>query len=288
MLSTPEIWLAPAKINLFLHINSKRGDGYHNLQTIFQLVDFYDELKFSVREDGDIKRFNGNEDINTEKDLIVRAAKLLQQKSNTSLGVDISINKNIPMGGGLGGGSSDAATTLVALNHLWKLGLSQKQLIEIGIKLGADIPIFIYGRSAWADGIGEILSPVNPPENNILIIHINKHTSTKEIFSHKALTMSPMIGKISDFSEVENTHNDTQAAAIENIGEIGDALNYLDSCNNLISKAKMSGTGSCVFAQFKSEKDALAAYKKMPDMWLGIATKTINTSPILNWAVAKR
>lgn len=288
MSSPPKTWLAPAKINLFLHINSKREDGYHNLQTIFQLLDFYDELTFSTTDDGTIKRLSGNEQVSPEQDLIVRAAKLLQKTTQTSLGVNISILKRIPAGGGLGGGSSDAATTLVALNQLWKTKLSQSELMQLGLSLGADVPIFINAKSAWAEGVGEILSPIKTPNHVFLVVFVNQHTSTQEIFSHKALTMSPMIGKISDFSELTNTHNDCLQAAIAQTDGIRFALKQLDLCSNLIGQARMSGTGSCVFAEFANEKDALVALKKMPKKWMSFTAKAINTSPILKWAVAKR
>ena len=288
MSSPPKTWLAPAKINLFLHINSKREDGYHNLQTIFQLLDFYDELTLATTDDGTIKRLSGNEQVSPEQDLIVRAAKLLQKTTQTSLGVNISILKRIPAGGGLGGGSSDAATTLVALNQLWKTKLSQSELMQLGLSLGADVPIFINAKSAWAEGVGEILSPIKTPNHVFLVVFVNQHTSTQEIFSHKALTMSPMIGKISDFSELTNTHNDCLQAAIAQTDGIRFALKQLDLCSNLIGQARMSGTGSCVFAEFANEKDALVALKKMPKKWMSFTAKAINTSPILKWAVAKR
>lgn len=288
MSSPPKVWLAPAKINLFLHINSKRKDGYHNLQTIFQLLDYYDELQFSVTGQGVINRISGNENVTPESDLIIRAAKLLQKNTHTQLGCDISIIKRIPAGGGLGGGSSDAATTLVALNHLWNTNLNQQQLMALGLELGADVPIFINAHSAWAEGVGEILSPVNTPNHYFLVVFINQHTSTSEIFSHKALTMSPMIGKISDFSELVNTHNDCLQAAIEQTDEIRLALEQLNRCTNLIGKARMSGTGSCVFAEFSTQNDALAALEKMPKEWMSFTAQAINTSPILKWAVAKR
>ncbi|MBT3277398.1 4-(cytidine 5'-diphospho)-2-C-methyl-D-erythritol kinase [Candidatus Thioglobus sp.] len=288
MSNATKVWLAPAKINLFLHINSKREDGYHNLQTIFQLLDYYDELQFSITSNGVINRATGNANIAPESDLIIRAAKLLQEKSQTSLGCDISIVKRIPAGGGLGGGSSDAATTLVALNHLWKTNLDQQALMELGLKLGADVPIFINAQSAWAEGVGEILSPLKTPNHYFLVVFVNQHTSTSEIFSHKALTMSPMIGKISDFSELANTHNDCLLAAIEQTEEIRLALEQLDRCSDLIGKARMSGTGSCVFAEFATKKYALAALEKMPKKWMSFTAQAINTSPILKWAVAKR
>jgi 4-diphosphocytidyl-2-C-methyl-D-erythritol kinase len=288
MSSIPDIWLAPAKINLFLHINFKRQDGYHNLQTIFQLLDFYDELKFSVTSNPAINRISGNEHIFPENDLIVRAAKLLQQEGNIKSGVNISIIKRIPAGGGLGGGSSDAATTLVALNQLWDTGYNQQELMQLGLTLGADVPVFINAQSAWAEGVGEILSPIKTPNHYFLVVFINQHTSTQKIFSHKALTMSPMIGKILKFSELTNTRNDCLQAAIEQTDEIRLALEQLDLCSNLIGKARMSGTGSCVFAEFANENDAMAALEKMPEKWMSFSAKAINTSPILKWAVAKR
>ncbi len=288
MSSMPEVWPSPAKINLFLHITSKRADGYHNLQSIFQLLDFYDDIRIELRDDGNITRSSGNEDIAPDNDLLIKSAKALQAATQTSLGADLSIVKRIPTGGGLGGGSSNAATVLIALNQLWQTHLSQQALMDLGTTLGADVPFFIFARSAWVEGIGEQLSPIDPPEHPTLVIFVNQHSSTQEIFSHKALTMSPMIGKISDFSELSATRNDTQQAAIDKISEISDALNFLNTCPHRSDQARMSGTGSCVFAPFKSEKDALAALDKMPSNWLGIQTSTMNTSPIYNWAVAKR
>ncbi len=288
MSSTPNTWLAPAKINLFLHINSKREDGYHNLQTIFQLLDYHDELSFEVTNNGIINRVSGNDDVDPDTDLIVRAAKLLQKISQTTLGVNISIVKRIPAGGGLGGGSSDASTTLIALNKLWNIGLNQQELMQLGLRLGADVPLFINAKSAWAEGVGEILSPIDTPKHVFLVVFVNQHISTKEIFSHKALTMSPMIGKISDFSELTNTRNDCLKAALAQTDEIRLALEQLSTCSNLIGKARMSGTGSSVFAEFSTEKDAMVALEKMPKKWMSFTAKAINSSPVLKWAVAKR
>ena len=281
-------WLAPAKINLFLHINSKREDGYHNLQTIFQLLDYYDELSFSPREDGIIQRVSGNDGVPESQDLIIRAAKALQQETGTDLGVDISVVKNIPAGGGLGGGSSNAATTLIALNELWDTQYSEKQLTKIGLALGADMPIFIAGRSAWAQGVGEVLTPMTLPKHYFLVVSINKHISTGQIFSHKALTMTPQIGKMSDFSELINPHNDCLEAAIESEGEILDVLNHLSSSENHLYQPRMTGTGSCVFVEFEHEKDALVALNNLPKKWSGFKAQALNTSPVHNWAVAKR
>ena len=281
-------YLSPAKINLFLHINSKRDDGYHNLQTIFQLLDFYDEINFSVREDGVINRTLGNEDIPLANDLMIKSAKKLQKLSGVNLGVDIRIIKKIPSGGGLGGGSSNAATTLMALNQLWGLELTKQQLIAIGKGIGADVPVFIEGQSSWAEGIGEILYPLNLTKYFYLVVSINKHVSTQEIFSHKALTMTPVQRKMSDFSLVSNPHNDCLDAAIDLEDGIKDALRHLDSTQNHIDIARMTGSGSCVFVAFENESDALIAKKELPSKWFSFVAQSINKSPLYNWDVAKR
>ena len=281
-------YLSPAKINLFLHITSKRDDGYHNLQTIFQLLDFYDEIDFSLRNDGKINRTSGNEDILISDDLMIKSAKKLKQYRRTNFGVDIKIIKKIPTGGGLGGGSSNAATTLVALNKLWNLKLTNTELISIGKDIGADVPIFIEGRSSWAEGIGEILTPLNLPEYFYLVVSINKQISTREIFSHKALTMSPLQRKITDFSLVSNPHNDCLDAAIDLESEIKDALMYLNSTRKHVDEARMTGSGSCVFVAFENESDALIANKELPSKWVGFVAKAIDKSPLYNWDVAKR
>ncbi len=281
-------YLSPAKINLFLHITSKRDDGYHNLQTIFQLLDFYDEINFNLRDDGKINRTSGNEDIPLANDLMIKSAKKLQQFSRTNFGVDIAIIKKIPTGGGLGGGSSNAATTLIALNHLWGLDLTKKQLAAIGKDIGADVPVFIEGQSSWAEGIGEILYPVNLLKYFYLVVSINKHISTQEIFSHKALTMTPVQRKMSDFSLVSNPHNDCLNAAIDLESEIIEALRHLDSTQNHIDIARMTGSGSCVFVAFENENDALIANKELPSKWFGFVAQSINKSPLHNWDVAKR
>ena len=284
----PEVtYLAPAKINLFLHINSKRADGYHNLQTIFQLLDYGDEITFSLRNDGEIKRIYGNETIPPDKDLILRSAHTLKKYSKTVSGVDIGIIKKIPTGGGLGGGSSNAATVLIALNDLWNLKLPKSELFDIGQTLGADVPVFVNGHSAWAEGKGDILTPINLPRFFYLVVSINKHISTQEIFTHKALTMSPVQRKISDFSLVSNPHNDCLDAAIELEGEIQKALNHLDSTENHLGVARMTGSGCCVFIAFECKEDAVIAKEKLPSQWSGFVAQAIDRSPTNNWDVAK-
>ena len=284
----PEVtYLAPAKINLFLHITSKRADGYHNLQTIFQLLDYGDEITFRLRGDGKINRIYGNEEIPPNKDLILRSAHTLKKYSKTKAGVDIGVIKKIPSGGGLGGGSSNAATVLITLNDLWNLKIPKSKLLEIGQTLGADIAVFVNGYSAWAEGKGDILTPINLPKNFYLVVSINKHISTKEIFTHKALTMSPVQRKMSEFSMVSNPHNDCLDAAIELEGEIQQALNHLDSTENHLGVARMTGSGCCVFIAFENKEDAVIAKEKLPSQWSGFVAQAIDRSPTNNWDVAK-
>jgi 4-diphosphocytidyl-2-C-methyl-D-erythritol kinase len=280
-------YLSPAKINLFLHVTSKRADGYHNLQTIFQLLDYYDEISLDYREDGAINRISGNEGIPQDQDLVVRSATILKKISGSKGGVDISIAKKIPMGGGLGGGSSNAATVLIALNKLWNLSLSKEDLMAIGQNIGADVPVFVNCHSCWGEGIGEILTPISLPKYFYLIVSIGKHISTKEIFTHKALTMSPVQRKIADFSMVSNAHNDCLDAAIHLEADIEEVLTHLNSSENHLGIARMTGSGSCVFVAFEKEKDALIANNKLPSKWLGFVAKAIDKSPLHNWGVAK-
>ena len=280
-------YLSPAKINLFLHVTSKRPDGYHNLQTIFQLLDYCDEISLDYREDGIINRLSGNESIPQDQDLAIRSATILKKMTGSKGGVDIGIAKKIPIGGGLGGGSSNAATVLIALNKLWSLNLSKEKLMHIGQNLGADVPVFVNCHSSWGEGIGEILTPITLPKYFYLIVSIDKHISTKEIFTHKALTMSPVQRKIADFSMVSNPHNDCLDAAIHLEGEIEEALTHLDSTENHLGIARMTGSGCCVFVAFEKEKDALIANNKLPSQWFGFVAKAIDKSPLHNWGVAK-
>ena len=280
-------YLSPAKINLFLHVTSKRPDGYHNLQTIFQLLDYCDEISLDYREDGIINRLSGNESIPQDQDLAIRSATILKKMTGSKGGVDIGIAKKIPMGGGLGGGSSNAATVLIALNKLWSLNLSKEKLMHIGQNLGADVPVFVNCHSSWGEGIGEILTPITLPKYFYLIVSIDKHISTKEIFTHKALTMSPVQRKIADFSMVSNPHNDCLDAAIHLEGEIEEAITHLDSTENHLGIARMTGSGCCVFVAFEKEKDASIAINKLPSKWTGFIAKAIDKSPLYNWGVAK-
>ena len=212
-------FLAPAKLNLFLHVVGRRHDGYHLLQTAFRFLDFSDHLSFELRQDDVIKLHTPTSGVPEEKDLCVRAAKLLQQESGSSQGVDIFLKKQIPMGGGLGGGSSDAATTLLALNQLWNLGWSRDQLIELGLQLGADVPVFVFGKNAFAEGIGEKLVSIELPPAWYLVLIPSVQVSTTEIFSSKELTRNTIPIKIPPFS-IYQGHNDLESVVCQTYPEV--------------------------------------------------------------------
>lgn len=271
---------APAKLNLFLHITGQRDDGYHLLQTVFQLLDYSDEIKLSVRQDGEIHRIKGLEGIPYESDLCVRAAKLLQTESKTALGVDISIAKKLPIGGGIGGGSSDAATVLQGLNKLWNCGFSTLQLAELGLKLGADVPVFVHGFSAWAEGVGEQLTPIDLEEKWFLVIHPKIFVSTAEIFADQALTRDCESLKIARFlndSGLKKLSNVFEPIVRNKYPEIADAIDWLST----FSVARLTGTGSCLFASFDSEASAKQVFKQLPEQWQGFVAKGVNTSPLV-------
>ncbi|MDH5594090.1 MAG: 4-(cytidine 5'-diphospho)-2-C-methyl-D-erythritol kinase [Gammaproteobacteria bacterium] len=270
-------WPAPAKLNLFLHITGRREDGYHLLQTAFQFIDFCDELRFKVREDGVVNRVSGSVDVPPESDLVVRAARLLQEKAEVSQGVDIELNKHIPMGAGLGGGSSDAATTLVALNQLWELGWSRERLAELGLTLGADIPVFIYGQAAWAEGVGEQFEPISPPEPWYVVIIPPCHVSTPEIFNASDLTRDCPPLTIRDFLAGQGI-NVCESVVCKRYPQVADALEWLSQ----YAPARMSGTGSSVFAAFPNEEQARDIAQKVPDDWQGIVATGLNKSPLLS------
>jgi 4-diphosphocytidyl-2-C-methyl-D-erythritol kinase len=257
-------FLAPAKLNLFLYINSQRTDGYHNLQTVFDFINLYDNLCFSVNSIGKISCISNNKTINIEDNLVTRAAKLLRKYvKKPQLGVQIDLTKNIPIGAGLGGGSSDAATTLLALNKLWKLSLSKEILMSIGLKLGADVPIFIYGKPAWAEGIGEKLTPFKIPKRYYLLIYPNVHVATAKIFSDINLTRnSPIIQK----NTLENIDlfNDCKKIVCKHYLEINQALLWL----NNYTTAYLTGTGSAIFGVFNKLADAEYILKKVPKNYL--------------------
>ncbi len=275
------VWPAPAKLNLFLHITGRRDDGYHLLQSVFQFLDYGDELKFTLREDGKIHRVTDVPGVSENEDLIVCAAKALQQATGVQQGVDIHIEKKLPMGGGVGGGSSDAATTLVALNHLWKTGLELDRLAEIGLALGADIPVFIQGKTAFAEGVGEKLQPIKIPEPWFLVVKPQIHVSTAKIFNDSQLTRNSPAIKICDLKTsatgIDNLENVCEPIAARHYPEIAEVISYLKRYGN----ARMTGTGACVFTGFENEAEAKQALSNLPDNWQGFVAKAMNTSPLL-------
>ena len=266
---------APAKLNLFLHITGRRADGYHELQTVFQFIDLQDTITLANRSDQQINRVTSWSEVAEEDDLMVRAAQKLANSYGISAGVDIAIEKHIPMGAGLGGGSSDAATVLCGLNLLWGLDLSNRELADIGITLGADVPIFIYGHAAWAEGTGEILTSIDPPEDNYLLIVPPAHVSTAEIFNHPALTRDSSPIKIADFLEGQG-HNDLEAVVRQEYPVIDDTMNWLQHFSN----ARMTGTGAGVFITTGSAKEAQNIAQQTPADWRCFVTRGLNTSPL--------
>jgi 4-diphosphocytidyl-2-C-methyl-D-erythritol kinase len=271
-----DFWPAPAKLNLFLHILNKRHDGYHELQTVFQLLELCDEIRFEPHTKGDIVLTRDYDAGPAVDDLIYRAASILQHKSGTSQGIRISVQKNIPMGGGLGGGSTDAATTLLALNEIWDCGLTIDELAAIGLQLGADVPVFIYGHTAWAEGIGEKLQALELPENWYLIIHPGCHVSTADIFNHPDLTRNSPPITIRDFMKGA-CRNDCESAVYREFPEIAEVSRYLERW----TKASLTGTGACVFGIFESEAKARDILAMMPEKWQGIVSRGTKESTVL-------
>lgn len=269
---------APAKLNLFLHITGQRSDGYHLLQTAFQLLDFGDELHFNLRSDNQITLLPALPDVPLENNLIYRAARALQEhpKNSSSKGIDIHLIKRLPMGGGIGGGSSDAATTLLALNHLWNIHLSKQELAEIGLALGADVPVFVQGHSAWAEGVGEKLTPIDLPENWFLVLHPGVFISTAEIFSDKGLTRDSSPIKLAALAEGVS-RNDCQPIVEKHYPQVKEALKWLSQ----FSTAKLTGTGACIFAPFASKAEAEAVYQQLPSQYSGFVTRGVNRSTSL-------
>ncbi|HYD93761.1 MAG TPA: 4-(cytidine 5'-diphospho)-2-C-methyl-D-erythritol kinase [Noviherbaspirillum sp.] len=248
---------APAKLNLFLHVTGRRPDGYHLLQTVFQLLDRCDLLHFKVREDGAIRRITDIPGVPEDSDLVVRAARLLKAAAGnraSGLGAEIALEKRLPMGGGLGGGSSDAATTLLALNHLWGTGLGRAELMALGLQLGADVPFFLFGRNAFAEGVGEALQPVDTPACWYVVIEPGVVVPTAVIFSDPGLTRSTNPVRISDFSSASICFgkNDLQVVAARLFPPVADAIEWLSQHG----EARMTGSGACVFCAFPQEHQA--------------------------------
>ncbi|MEA3413089.1 MAG: 4-(cytidine 5'-diphospho)-2-C-methyl-D-erythritol kinase [Pseudomonadota bacterium] len=272
-------WPAPAKLNLFLHITGRRADGYHALQTVFQLLDYGDELEFDRREDGLVTRVNPLPGVPAETDLCVRAARLLQQTTGVAGGVDIRLDKQLPMGGGLGGGSSDAATTLLALNGLWGCDLPREELAGLGATLGADIPVFVTGHSAWGEGVGEKLSPLVLPPRWYVVIAPAVEISTAELFAAPELTRNCERIRISEFLAGAGT-NVFEDLVRERHADVSRALDWLDSRGGSVGPARLTGTGSCVFSAYHSANQAAAVADAIPGKWKGFAARGIDRSPV--------
>jgi len=266
---------APAKLNLFLHITGRRADGYHALQTLFQFVDHGDQLHFTARKDSTINLHTELAGVAAEDNLIVRAARLLQHATGCSIGADIKLEKRLPMGGGLGGGSSDAATTLVGLNHLWQTGLNEAQLAALGIQLGADVPVFVRGKAAWAEGVGELLTPVELEEPWYLVVIPTSSISTAEIFSDQRLTRDTPPITLAAFRE-HGGRNDCLPVVAARYPEIRNTLILL----NNYCEAKMTGTGSCLFGAFPNECEADKVRARLPATLRSFVAKGCNVSPL--------
>ena len=275
---------SPAKLNLFLHITGRRSDGYHELQTAFQLLDFGDSVELNTRSDNKIVLLEPLEGVADEDNIVIRAAKLLQKQQsdkNVVMGADIKINKQIPMGGGLGGGSSNAATTLLGLNYLWEMGLSNDQLAEIGLKLGADVPVFIYGQNSLGEGIGERLRPLVLPKYWFTVIKPPVSVPTAEIFLHSQLTRDTVTIRIAAVFEhlqtpdlAKELRNDCENIVRSEYPEISEALDWL----NGLGTARLTGTGACIFARFASLAEAEAVLAEMPASYTGFIAQGTDRS----------
>ncbi|WP_266156419.1 4-(cytidine 5'-diphospho)-2-C-methyl-D-erythritol kinase [Dyella silvatica] len=270
------VWPAPAKLNLFLRIVGRREDGYHELQTMFRLLDWGDELRLRPRSDGQVQRLTEVPGVPAETDLVVRAARLLQPFAGSDAGVDIELDKRIPMGGGLGGGSSDAATVLVGLNHLWGCGLDQAALAELGRQLGADVPVFVRGRSAWAEGVGEQLTPVSLPFRWYVVLDPHEHVPTAALFQAAELTRNAARATISSFTSGETSENAFEPVVRTRHPRVATALDWLGS----YGRARLSGSGACVFLETVSRDAAEVIAEACPAAFTAQVAAGVNVSPL--------
>ena len=270
-------WPSPAKLNLFLHILGRYDNGYHKLQSLFQMLDYGDKLAFDINHTGTIAMSTPLKGVKDEDNLIIRAAKLLAAQTKTKLGAHISLEKCLPMGGGIGGGSSNAATTLVALNALWGTRLSVHQLADIGLQLGADVPIFVRGETAFAEGVGEQITPAPQPEQWFLVANPNVHISTGEIFTAQELTRNTPSMDWADY-KFEETRNDCQQLVANRYPEVAKLLQWLVH----YAPSRMTGTGACVFATFSDYTLAEQVRAQMPEAWQSFVAKGVNRSPLLD------
>jgi len=268
-------WPAPAKLNLFLHVVGRRADGYHLLQTVFRLIDLCDTLEFAPRADGEVRLATPLPGVPEGDDLTVRAARALRAAAGLAAGVTIRVEKRIPIGGGLGGGSSDAATTLIALNELWAARLSRGELARLALDLGADVPFFLLGQNAFAEGIGDVLTPLDLPPAWYVVITPQVAVSTREIFASNALTRNTKPLKLTAFFPGMGA-NDLEAETCRRYPQVARALAWLGACGD----ARMSGSGSSVFAAFGSEREARAVAAKIPGGWRGAAVAGLDRHPL--------
>lgn len=272
---------APAKLNLFLHVTGRRADGLHLLQTLFRFIDLSDTLHYELREDGAVCRANAIECVPEEEDLCVRAARLLQKETGCPMGVNIELEKRIPMGGGLGGGSSDAATTLIALNRLWQLDLSRERLMQLGLQLGADVPVFVFGENAFAEGVGEELQAFSLPPAWYVVLFPPVHVPTAKIFSHPQLTRDSVSIIIRALS-LQQCRNDLQAVVCSMYPVVAEYIAELGK----YGKALMTGSGACVFAAFDTRQEAEAVLQKLPAGMQGVAVQGLMKHPLQDWVLS--
>lgn len=268
-------WPAPAKLNLFLHVVGRRPDGYHLLETVFQFLDYGDTLRFTPRDDGAVRLAEPLPGVAEEEDLTVRAARLLQRETGHGEGVTIAVEKRLPMGGGLGGGSSDAATVLVALNRLWGLGLTEDELAHLGLGLGADVPVFVRGRAAWGEGVGEHLTPVELPEPWFLVAKPPVSVATGAVFGDPELTRNSPHITISDFLSGAG-RNDCEPLVRRIYPEVDQLLSWLER----FGEARLTGTGACCFVAMTSEAEARGALAELPERWRGFVAQGRNESSL--------
>lgn len=275
---------APAKLNWFLHITGQRADGYHSLQTVFELINLADEIQLQPRHDGKIHLITGATGVQTTDDLVYKAAKLLRQKTGTLLGCNIALHKVIPMGAGLGGGSSDAASVLWGLNELWNTKLSRSSLMELGLELGADVPFFLLGTNAFAEGIGEILTPVSLSASTYLLIYPGVHVPTIEVFKSSNLTRNHPKVTISDFTESAHPDqfgkNDCQDVVVQRYQEVAQAIDWIVQ-RHPEAQPRMTGSGSTVFARLDPEV-AQELRKQLPPKWIGFVVQGLKKHPSYN------
>jgi 4-diphosphocytidyl-2-C-methyl-D-erythritol kinase len=274
-----KLYPAPAKLNLFLHVLGRRDDGYHRLQSVFRFIDLCDWIGIEARADGRILRVGDNAGIPEEQDLALRATHLLKAHSGSGMGAAIGVEKHIPLGGGLGGGSSNAATVLCVLNRLWNLGMETAELAQIGLRLGADVPVFVHGRNAWAEGVGEVLTPIEIPPSWYVLIHPGVSVSTKAIFAAPELTRSTKPLKIQAFSvgpSGDRFHNDLEPVVRSKFPQVARAMDWLKAHGD----ARMSGSGACVFAAFPSEAEARSVAQRIPPEWRGFAVQGLDCHPL--------